>query len=273
MLNAHSFLHCFTYAFHACNPIHTHPLKVLGTGLRPLEGVTVKAFASSVPVEEKKSTLTPWTVRGEYPFPGERHATLTHATAVSNAQGLANFTELTVAGTSDRVVYISFFANGKLLSWSGDKNILQGLSFRTPLIVNFDIKSSVSVNTHPSSEVSEGMPFEQQPSVKVTPASAGRIVYAMVVGKDGIFRPGKATSPFGKPEIAIKRLVNAKAITDKNGIATFKNLAFQAGGNAGNYIIEFWSEGVGTSEEPVEVQVKSSIAQVQVSNHAACNYT
>ena len=245
-------------------------LKVIGNGAKPLEGVTVKAFASSIPSEAERTTSSPWRERGTYPFPGERHATLTHATAVSNAQGLATFTELTVAGTSDSVVYISFFANGKLLSWSGNKNLLETSKFRTPLIVEFEEGASTTIITRPSPEVIEGVPFEQQPKVQVKPARAGRIVYAVVVSKDGFVLPSKLTSPFGKPEIAVKRFINAKAVTDASGIATFENLAFQAGGNAGTYMIEFWCDGNGTIHDEngaypsVIVQVTSSIAKVQV---------
>ena len=180
-----------------------------------------------------------------------------------------------MTGTSDEVVYISFFANGKLLSWSSPSignDELKNPSFKVPWIVHGGVENgqqpaslNVGVTVMPSPEVLEGQPFERQPVVKVTPAREGRIVYAIVVAKDGVARPGKMTSQFGEPEIAIKRLVNAKATTDASGIASFENLAFQAGGNAGSYHIEFWCEGKRFDMgSVVSVKVISSIAQVQV---------
>ena len=250
--------------------------KVVGIGAKPLAGITVKAFTSSIPDEDKKSSFTQFADRGRYPFPGKTHATLTHATAVSDAQGVARFTELTVAGTSDNVVYISFFANGKLLSWSnpsGDAGEIANPSFKAPWILHGGVAKKeqpvslvLDVTVVPSPEVTEGQPFERQPVVKVTPARAGRIVYAMVTAKDGVAPPGKMTSPFGKPEIAIKRLVNAKATTNKDGIAIFDNLAFQVGGNAGNYHIEFWCDAHGSGMSVVKVV--SSIAKVQVGDQS-----
>lgn len=230
----------------------------------------MKAFTSSFPEEQKKSRSTDFAHRGDYPFPGERHATLAHATAVSDAQGIARFTQLTVTGTSDSVVYISFFANGKLLSWSNPSSSnseLENPSFKAPWFVHprSSDNTTVELLTLPSAEVSEGRPFDRQPVVQVSPARAGRIVYAIVVAKDGVARPGRATSPFGKPEIAIKRLVNAKAVTSASGVARFDNLGFQAGGNAGSYHIEFWCEGKRFDREgAVPVNVISSISRVQV---------
>ena len=132
----------------------------------------------------------------------------------------------------------------------------------------------VDVSTLPSSVVMEGRPFERQPVVKVGPTDpnypnskgyGGRIVYAIVVAKDGLAPPGKLTSSFDMPEIAVKRLIHATATTDASGEARFDKLAFQAGGNAGSYRIEFWCEGKGSDPDAaVLVNVTSSIARVQV---------
>ena len=243
-------------------------VKVVGIGAKPLAGVTVKAFTSSIPEEGEKSTSTSFINRGSYPFPGERHATLTHATAESDAHGVAQFEGLTVTGTSDQVVYISFFANGKLLSWSnpsdgdGDGDLYVP-TFKKPFFVNPNNTVTIAVQVAPSAEVTEGRPFEQQPVVMVTPARAGRIVYAVVIAKDGVVRPGKVTAPFGKPDIATKGLVNATATTNAAGVASFDHLGFQAGGNVGNFRIEFRCEGNG-SDTDFLVTVHSSIARVEV---------
>ena len=241
-------------------------LKVVGIGAKPLAGVTVRAFASSIPEEGHKSSPSDFDKRGDYPFPGERHASLMNTTAVSDAQGVAQFKGLTVTGTSDKVVYISFFANGKLLSWSNPATAdvdLHVPTFKTPFFVNPNNTITVGVDVAPSAEVIEGRPFDQQPVVKVTPARAGRVVYAIVVAKDDTARPGKVTAPYGKPEIAIKRLTHPTAITDASGIARFDKLGFQSEGNTGSYHIEFWCEGQGSVTDAL-VTVTSSIARVEV---------
>ena len=175
-----------------------HCMQVIGEGGKPVAGVTVTAFASSIPDESQKSDLPLSENRGDYPFPGERHATLAHATVDSDEQGVATFKELTVLGTSDEWVYISFFANGKLLSWSKPFDNYDIPKFATPLRAVSNI--AVNVSKLPSSVVMEGRPFERQPEVTVTPKNpigkkvyAGRIVYAIVVAKDGLARPGKIT--------------------------------------------------------------------------------
>ena len=238
-------------------------------GGKPLAQVEVKAFVSTVAEENKKSTLPSFIDRGSYPFPGERHATLAHATAVSNEQGLAKFTNLTVLGCSEGLVHISFFANGKLLSWSkpdGDTGV--NPKFAPPLWIHPDVISNMNVTviTPPDTTALEGQPFAQQPVVKVEPPRANRIVYAIVVATDGLARPFQATRSFDMPEIAVKRLVHATATTDDSGVARFENLAFQAGGNTGTYHVEFRCEGQ-SSEKAVSVAVLSSISRVQVLGH------
>ena len=102
----------------------------------------------------------------------------------SDANGVATFTNLTIVGTSSPYVYIGFYCEGLVASWSlwfqdGDA-VAQSLSTVAPVnpkpVVGIRATTpvtTVSVSVMPTLTVVEGMPFSTQPQVTVSGSTGG----------------------------------------------------------------------------------------------------
>ena len=114
----------------------------------------------------------------------------------SDANGIVTFTNLTITGTSSPYVFLGFYCEGQVASWSlwfqgGDavSNSLSTVAPQNPMPVTGiradTTVAAVSATVPPSVTVVEGQPFVTQPRVTVSDASghglAGKVRVNMVL--------------------------------------------------------------------------------------------
>ncbi len=274
--------------FRIGQPLEIQPeIQLFGDRGKPIAGVRVSAFAWDYPSFEYRdkiglvdSNKMPYYWRGRVPFPGARVAALSGATSEpSDSSGVARFTDLAITGTTHDSVYLMFYAQGKIVSWSkpqGYSNPSLNTAFRMPLLIDTQDAHhpqslAVTAGTVPTKTM-EGEKFNRQPIVTVSPARAGAKIFAVITrrgfGGDaasplGRQEPYGFTSPSALPELAIKRLVNAVAETDADGVAKFTKLGFQRDGAHGDYEINFVCDGR-WAPKAHKIVVQSSVANVLV---------
>ena len=202
----------------------------------------------------------------------------------SDKNGIAKFQDLRIEGATTQALYLWFSVQGKILTWHrANLKTMPILLNTTVTNVEFETFSTID------STVVDGVPLKTiTVSVKVicthaytcthTHACAcatmvctkdangtplkNKWVFAMMPVVRGL-RLGEGFQSPDEPNIATgavtKRLENAMARTDDNGIATFSALTFTRRGQCGEYRIEFISDGV-HSDETAPIQVFVTIA-------------
>jgi hypothetical protein len=247
-------------------------LQIFGEKGKPLEGAKVIAFAWHSPYYNynhyNNGKMTPFE-KGAVPFPGNRFASFANAISEpSNDEGIAVFTNLTITGTTDTIVYLHFYCQGLMASWSAPASIQKTTRnpvFHLPLVLKWpnNEKHTVKMITSIPSTINEGVPIELF-SIKLNPApKKEKIVFAVVQQRgDKRLNPYYYTTPTGVPEVGKKRLINAIAKTNANGIATFDQLTFQRSGNSGDFTIRFVCDGEWSEKYPIKVVSSVSVLKV-----------
>ena len=268
-------------------------VQVFGDRGKPIVGVVVTAFAWPTPqfdYSAQPDGKLGYSRRANVPFPMDSAVTLSGARSLpTNENGIAFFTDLTVTGTTHKIMYLHFYCQGTIVSWSTPQKYVDD-NFNPVFNLPLEIDVSANNTRRPTSvvvsaataaaavEVTEGKSFPTPPTVAVLPARAGRKVFAVVTrrgtgGTDfsqingGRQDPNNYKRPSGLPEIATKRLMHAVAETGADGRATFTRLAFQVSGAHGQYEINFVCDGV-WAEQSTAVRVRSSIVQAAVLSRA-----
>jgi hypothetical protein len=158
-------------------PLSTQPvLKVVDQYGNPVSGRVVVAFVSQSPFDSDDSTL----VEG-HDLQGQRYGVLKNAMSLpSDDNGLANFTSLTIMGTSSSIVYLSFYCEGVITSWSVSGGSSEAQKFGNVLpslpstVLGIQVSTTVcgvSIVRSPPPMVKEGEAFSIQPQVLVTDSS------------------------------------------------------------------------------------------------------
>ena len=230
-------------SFRVGEPLSRQPvIQIFGGNGNPVKGATVTAFAWHSPYYRydhyESGKLTAFS-KAAIPFAGHRFATFANAISVpSNEEGLARFANLTITGTSDAVVYLHFYCQGKLAAWSAPQTVQQETRnpvFNLPLMIQWpnSVEHTVKMNVPMPLSVVEGKPLDIF-SIVVKPAVAGKLVFATIQQRsDDRLHPFYYNGPTGIPESGQKRLMHAVATTDDQGVAAFDSLTFQKTGNSG----------------------------------------
>ena len=162
-------------------------------------------------------------------------------TAVTDAQGIATFSSLRLAGSSCSSIFINVtISNSVFASLSMQTN--------TPIPVVTSV-TSISIQTitpPPGIIVTEGNPFPTPITVKLQCNSAGSCANRRVYASFDSFvgnrvRQVQFSSFFKAP---LKLLYNSSASTDSNGVANFAALQFSVSGLAGSFQISFVCDGI-----------------------------
>jgi hypothetical protein len=160
-------------------PLSTQPvLKIVDQYGNPVSGRVVVAFVSQSPFDSDDVSL----VEG-HDLQGQRYGVLRNAVSLpSDNNGFANFTGLTIVGTSSSIVYLSFYCEGVITSWSVSSGSSEAQKFGNVLpslpstVLGIQVSTAVcgvSIVRNPPPMVKEGEAFSIQPQVLVTD-SAGR---------------------------------------------------------------------------------------------------
>jgi hypothetical protein len=200
---------------------------------KPASGVQLRAFVWDGFRSPLGSSLR--TNIDEYSF-GE----LRGDTAVTDANGIATFSDLQLVGSSCRSIFINVTIGNSAYA---------SLSSQVPIKVIPQV-ASVTIQNAPSHiVVTEGRPIPHIIRVLVTCSSAtscsNRRVYASLDSISGNrvrkvqFRSFLRSRP--------KILYNTSATTDSSGIALFPALQFSVDGRAGEFQISFVCDGVYSS--------------------------
>ena len=224
-------------------------IQVLGDQGKPLPGAVVTAFAWHSPFYEYSQypggKLEP-NNKGAVPFPGHRMATLTGAVSMpSSEEGVASFSNLTVTGTTSDIVYLHFYCQGSLTSWSAPTLFelpVRNPVFHQPLMIKYPTNAptvQILVNLPPT--VIEGVTMSTA-TVQLTPAIPGKLIFAVIQSTfNERIDPYYYEAPTGLPEIGRKRLMHAIGVTDDNGVATFDKLTFQQSGKENEWCLLLFS--------------------------------
>ena len=172
---------------------------------------------------------------------GDINSSLSNATATTNANGLAEFTSLTINGIADSYV-LEFTAP----AWGAVS--ANAISIQEPLL---------QMNQQPSASVDPGIAFAQQPRILVeniygVPVQNVTVTASIATGDPGAVLGGTLT-----------------AVSNASGLAQFTDLAIT--GPAGNYTLAFsadtWTSVTSTTvavqaADPLAVQTQpSGVAQ------------
>lgn len=167
-------------------------VKVVSPEGLPLAGRTVVAFSSQVFNIYRGASITQNTFGGAdfstngkvaYYARGQNFALLRGTRAVTDNDGVARFTNLTVTGASSRFVYLNFYCDGALASWSDPTmrptaagDLIKPRTAVLPSFVDSPINSVMQLASLPSSFNSSSDPPLDSTTAVVCPANPKVIV-------------------------------------------------------------------------------------------------
>lgn len=238
---------------------------------KPVEGAHVTLITWTSPYFWKESgmdTAVPNARRGQ------QFGLVANAVSLpSGVDGIASWpldAQPSIAASTSRTLWLGFYAEGTLLSWSNPQDRV-ALDIPKPpkLLLPTQVVSAVRnvrIETQPSLRVVEGKSFDVQPIVSVHDSQGspvqGATVLAIVVSEAGFVFPMR-----NKDALRIthhKELVHARSLkTDANGIAQFESLGFAVQGIAGEFRIAFVCNGI-ESDWSQPIVVDSIVAAVNI---------
>lgn len=209
---------------------------------------------------------------------GQRLTTMTGAVSTpSDEKGDAVFKDLRFDASTTETVYVCFYCEGIVTCWSDPESAGTGvkppisLRYKSPITLNRTVDTFEVLSPSVSSgvqNVTEGVPFQTQPSVKVVDASgnpvAGAKAVAILAGSDGVVPPAMFLAKGSKN---LAGFISEPSGSD--GVASFKNLMFKAAGptrgSTAGFKVSICVDGSClAAADAIEYTVKTSVSSVLV---------